>query len=222
MNPVNLLMNVTFYSPFSLFAALLATLPFTDSFLEDRKQGYLRYVVFRVPYRKYLLAKTLAVGLTGGTAIIGSVLFMLAILTLVGPIDFTSHNFVSNSTMGTSSPWGPLGWLYSLSPLAYLGFLLVSGFAFGATYALFGLAVSALVSNKYIVLAVPLIFYQFFTYLEERSLHILPAWNPHYALFPFEAYEGFSFIHMIVQYGLLLLAAAICLLLFARRQQVIS
>jgi hypothetical protein len=222
MNPVNLLMNVSFYTPFSLFAALLATLPYTDSFLEDRKQGFLRHVVLRVPYRKYLAAKSLAVSLVGGVAVSGSILLMLVLLTLIGPVDFVSHSYVSNSTLEPISPWGPLGWLYSISPLAYLVFLLVSGFAFGGVYALLGLAVSALVSNRYVVLAAPLVFFQVFAYLEERSLRILPAWNPYYTLFPFEAYQGFSLAHMVMQFGLLLLAALVCLKVFARRQRMIS
>ncbi|WP_322507015.1 hypothetical protein [Anaerolinea sp.] len=222
MNPVNLLMNVSFYTPFSLFAALLATLPFTDSFLEDRKQGFLRHVVSRVPFRKYLLAKSLAVGMVGGVAVSGSILIMAVLVTLTGPVDFASTSYVSNSTLGTNVPWGPLGWLYSLNPFAYLVYLLASSFIFGAVYALLGLAISALVSNRYIVLAAPLVFFQVFAYLEERSLRILPAWNPHYTLFPFEAYEGFSLMNMIVQFGLLLLAAVLCLIVFARRQRMIA
>ncbi len=222
MNPVNLLMDVSYYSPFSLFAALLATLPFSDSFLDDRKYGFLRYVVCRVPYRKYLLAKSLAVGLVGGVAVCGSILGMLVLLTLIGPVDFATHSYLSNSTLGTNIPWGPLGWLYTLNPLAYLGFFLTGGFIFGMTYALMGLAVSALVSNRYVVLAAPLVCFQVFTFLEERSLRILPAWNPYYTLFPFEASAGFSLVHMILQFGILLLAAAVCLLVCARRQRMIA
>lgn len=222
MNPVNLLMNVLFYTPFSLFAALLATLPFTDSFLEDYQHGFLRYVVFRVPYRKYLLAKSLAVSLAGGAAVSGSILVMLVLLTLIGPVDFASHHYITNSTLGTSGPWGPLGWLYSVSPLAYLGFLLSSSFVFGAAYALLGLAISTLISNRYVVLAAPLVFFQIFSFLEERSLRILPAWNPYYTLFPFEASEGFSLAHLIMQFGFLLLVAVGCLMVFARRQRMIA
>lgn len=222
MNPVNLLMNVSFYTPFSLLAALLATLPFADSLLEDRNQGFLRYIALRTPYRMYLAAKVLAVGLVGGIVVSGSFLLMQALLILIGPVDFSTHSFFSNSTLVTNSPSGPLGWLYTTSPFAYLGFLLITTFAFGGTYALLGLAVSALVHNRYIVLAAPLVFFQAFAYLEERSLRIPPAWNPTYTLFPFEAIEGFNLAHLVAQFVLLLLVTSACLLIFARRERMLS
>jgi len=67
------------------------------------------------------------------------------------------------------------------------------------------------------VLAGPWVFYQIFAYLETRSLRIVPAWNPQYALFPYEAYEGFTLANLVLQYGCLLAVALVCLALFARK-----
>ncbi len=219
IHPVNLLMNVLSYTPFPLVAALLATLPFADSLLDDRNHGFLRQVALRVPYRKYQAAKLLAVGLAGGCAISFSILLMQVLLIVIGPVGFLAQGYVSNSTLAPAEPWGPLGWLYSANPYAYLLFLLATAFLFGFVYALLGLAISAVIHNRYVALATPLVFFQAFTYLEERSLHILPAWNPSYTLFPFEAYDGFTLANQAVQFGLLLLAAGVCLAVFARKSR---
>lgn len=222
MHPVNLLMNISFYTPFSLFAALLATVPFADSLLDDRNHGFLRFIALRTPYRKYLAAKALATGLAGGVSMVLAILLMFGLLILIGPVDFSTQTFFSNSTMNPAGPWGPLGWLYRESPYIYLAFLLVTALSFGFVYALLGLAVSAMINNRYVALAAPLVLFQVLTYLETRSLRILPAWNPSYTLFPFEAYERFTLANQAIQIGLLLLAALACLALFARKARMVQ
>ncbi len=222
MHPVNLFMKISAYTPFSLFAALLATLPFADSLLEDHNHGFIRYVTIRVPYRKYLAAKSMAVGLAGGASIFLAELLMLVLLTLTEPVIFSAPSYISNSALAPVEPWGPLGWLYTASPYRYLIYLLGTAFVFGFVYALLGLAVSALIHNRYVALAAPWVLFQGLTYLEERSLHIPPAWNPSYTLFPFEAYPGFTLANQSTQYGLLLLTALICLALFARRSRLLQ
>jgi hypothetical protein len=222
IHPVNLLINILFYTPFSLLAALLATLPFADSFLEDRNQGFLCHILARVPYRAYLAAKSLAVALAGGISVSGSVLLMGAGLVLSGRADFLARGFVSNSSLAPAAPWGPLGWVYAENPYLYLLFLLAAAFAFGAVYALLGLAVSTLINNRYVVLAAPLVYFQVLDYLETRANHIPPAWNPLYTLYPFEAYQGFSLLNLLLQYVVLLAAIALCLELFGRKFRMVS
>lgn len=65
-HPVNRLILNLNYGEFGFLAALLATLPFADSFLTDRDQGFLRLIVMRTPYARYLTAKFLTVALSGG------------------------------------------------------------------------------------------------------------------------------------------------------------
>jgi len=220
IHPVNLLMMILSYTPFATLAALLATLPFADSFLDDKNNGFLRFIALRTSYRRYLTAKGLAVGLAGGASIAASLILMLGILILSGKADFSAHNYLSTSTFAPFEPWGPLGWLYSLNPYYYLGFLLISAFLFGGIYALMGLAISTLVNNRYIALAAPLLFFHIFAYLETRSLRLLPAWNPAYALYPFEAIDGFTLANWGGQYALLLFGSTLCIMLLARRARI--
>lgn len=220
VHPVNLLMVVLSYTPFAALAALLATLPFADSFLDDRNNGFLRFIALRTPYRSYLAAKGLAAAMAGGTSIAASFILMLGILILSGKADFSARSYISTSTFAPFEPWGPLGGLYSLDPYLYLVFLLISAFLFGAVYALMGLAISTLINNRYVVLAAPLIFFHIFSYLEPRSLRLLPAWNPAYSLYPFEAMQGFTLADWGGQYALLLFGSVLCILLAARRARI--
>jgi hypothetical protein len=221
IHPVNLLMVVLGYTPFSPLAALFATLPFADSFLDDRNHGFLHFIVTRTPYHKYLAAKSLAVSLAGGVSVGTSFILMLVLLIFTAQADFSAQSYLSTSTFAPFEPWGPLGWLYSLHPFYYLGFLLISAFTFGAVYSLMGLAVSVLVNNRYITLAAPLVFFQLFSYLEMRSLHLLPAWNPVYTLYPFEAFQGFTLTNWGGQYALLLFGSVLCITLFARKPRML-
>ena len=220
IHPVNLLMIVLSYTPFATLAALLATLPFADSFLDDRNNGFLRFIAVRTHYRNYLTAKGLAASMAGGVSVAASLILMLGMLILSGKADFSAHSYISSSTLAPFEPWGALGWLYSLNPYFYLVFLLISAFLFGAVYALMGLAVSTLVNNRYIALAAPLIFFHIFSYLEARSLRLLPAWNPAYTLYPFEAMDGFTLANWGGQYALLLFGSILCITLLARRARI--
>ena len=55
---------------------LLAAFPFSDSFVVDRKQGFLYQLLTRAPYGVYLRAKTLVNALAGGTAAALPLLFL--------------------------------------------------------------------------------------------------------------------------------------------------
>lgn len=219
LHPVNRLTINLYYGGFSLLAALLATLPYADSFLTDREQGFLRLIVQRTQYRKYLMAKVVAVALAGGA----SLLLGLLVIFLLGIIASTdwSATVYSWGSLTNGVPRGPFGWLYGLHPFYYLLYLLLSTFGFGAVYALLGLAVSTIISNRYIVLAAPLVFVQVLSFLESRSLRLTPVFNPINSLIPFDAYEGFLPIEQLVQTGMVLGLSLLAVLILARKSRLL-
>ncbi len=222
INPVNLLPVMLGSPSLAPLTALMATLPFADSLLDDQNSGFLRAITLRTSYRRYLRAKFLAVAFSGGISVMGWLLLTFSITLFINQTDLTNPNFVSLTTLQPTTPWGPLGNLYAINPLCYLGFLLVTAFVFGAVYALMGLAVSALVNNRYVVLAAPLVYYQLLSFLETRSVRLPPALNPEYTLLPFNAYENFTLSNMVFQYVFLLAAGVICLALFAKRSRMVQ
>lgn len=220
LHPVNRLMLNLQYGEFAFLAALLATLPFADSFLTDRDQGFLRLIALRTPYRRYLAAKVLAVALAGGFGLLLSLLIIF-LAGLGAPKDWDATVYSATSTLNNGVPWGPFGWLYTLNPFYYLLYLLASAFGFGAVYALMGLAVSTVVSNRYVVLAAPLAFVQVLGFLEARSLRLTTVFNPLYSLLPFDANESFLPAGQLIQFGLMSGVSLLLVLILARRARII-
>jgi hypothetical protein len=222
MQPVNRLIANLYYGEFGFMAALLATLPFADSFLVDSDQGFLRMILQRVSYRKYQWTKILAVALAGGLSLV----LAEVILFLCGINRLSSWAAMSGSADDVfylGMPQGPLGGWYTVNPILYLLYLLGSAFCFGAVYALLGLAISGIIHNRYMVLAAPLVFVQVFSFLEERALHLTPALNPLNSLTPFSAnfFEGnFTLGAQLVQFGVVLIISISAFLIFTRKKRV--
>ena len=218
MHPVNrLLLNLS-YGEFGFLAALLATLPFADSFLDDLNQGFLRQIVQRVPYRNYKAAKIIAVALAGGLSLVLAVL-VIFLAGLVGGTNWESRAYFSGYAAKPSAPYGPLGGLYTTNPIFYLLYLLASAFGFGAVYAVLGLAISPLIHNRYVVLAGPLVLVQVLNFLEGRSLHITNALNPLNGLMPFST--AYTLGTQLAQFGVVLAVSVVVFLVLARKQHLV-
>jgi hypothetical protein len=221
LHPVNRFILNLYYGEFGFLAALLAALPFADSFLDDSNQGFLRLIIQRTPFRKYLTAKVMAVALTGGISLLLAELIIF-LAGLSSPTDWKIMTSTLGGAFYLGEPQGPLGTLYTLNPLFYLLYLLASAFGFGSVYALMGLAISTFIHNRYVVLAVPLVFVQVFSFLEQRSLRLTPAFNPLNGLLPFRAnfYEGiFTLGAQLAQFGFVLILSMVCFLILARKSR---
>ncbi len=223
IHPVNAWLLIQFYTPFTLLAALFATLPFADSLLEDRQQGFLLPILLRTPYRRYLGAKVLATALSGAAALLlaQAVHFLVVQLFIHG--DAAARTFTLLSTSNPSEPRGPLGSLYAVSPWGYLGVMIVVAMVFGACYSLLGLGISTLIHNRIITLLGPLVLFQALSFLQVRTRSIPAVLNPEIALYPnaaaAEAVTGWIFP---LQYGLVLLIALALLFIFARRKSILA
>jgi hypothetical protein len=224
MHPVNRLILNLQYGEFGFLAALLATLPFADSFLDDLNQGFLRQIVQRVPYRKYKTAKILAVALAGGASLVLAVLLIFA-AGLVGATDWESVTYFSGYLPRPSEPMGSLGGLYTANPIFYLLYLLASAFGFGAAQALMGLAFSTIIHNRYVVLAMPLVIVQILDFLQTRALHVTSALNLLNGLLPFEASSfrspDYTLGTQLAQFGVVFAVSTVAFLVLARKERLV-
>jgi hypothetical protein len=163
-----------------LIGPLIAVLPFADSFAHDRVLGYLRFVLTRTTYRRYLAGKYFASFLSGGFAVSipMSLCFLFSVIIL--PRGLNPDPF--QARIQPSEALGPFGTLYDSAPDLYILSLIALSFIFGATYAIFGLSLSTLTENRYVVLATPFVLYNVIHY----GLAILgiPAWSPVSTLVP--------------------------------------
>jgi len=187
-HPVNWLMLQLFFGHYQMLAPFLAAMPFTDSFVNDRDQGYGRLILQRAPYKKYLRSKALAVFVSGGISLALVLLVMLAINAL-GDSDWASRVFVSNGLL--TSAGGPFGFLYAINPLYYYGYLLALNFLMGGSFALIGLALSVLVGNRYAGIVGPVVITQLWSFLVQRTRSLTELADPLESLMPwYGIYEG--------------------------------
>lgn len=224
MHPVNRLILNLQYSEFGFLAALLATLPFADSFLDDLNQGFLRQIVQRVPYRKYQMAKIISVALAGGISLV-LVVMMVFLIGLLGDVSWETVTYASGYAHNPTEPVGPLGGLYTLNPVYYLLYILFSAFSFGAVQALMGLAFSTVIHNRYVVLAMPLVIVQVLDFLQSRALHVTDALNLLNGLLPFQAWTYFApdytVGNQLAQFGVVFVLSTAVFLVLARKQRLV-
>jgi hypothetical protein len=217
VHPANRLTMYLEFSEFGFLAVLLATLPFADSFLDDLNQGFLRQILQRVPYRKYQFAKVLAVGLAGGVSLV-IVVSLVFVLGLLGDSDWQARYFESSYAFATGQVPGALPGLYDRAPMLYFCYLLASAFGFGVSFALLGLALSPLIHNRYVVLGAPLVLVQVIDFLETRTWHITPAFNPLNALLTFKS-NGSSPLVQLVLFGCVSVFSILVFLVLSRKSR---
>lgn len=198
---------------FALLAPLIAVLPFADSYAFDRAQGYLNFVLLRSSYRRYLVARFLTNLLAGGLAILLPLLALFAYTNIVYPRGFPP---LDEARIPFDPLPGPLGHLYRQAPDGYILFLLGLGFAFGASYATLGLAISALVTHRYVVLATPFLLYQVANFV--LAVLQLERWSPPVALLP-HTINTTSWLTVFGQLGGILVLSLTFIVVLARRER---
>jgi|CXWL01.1.fsa_nt_gi hypothetical protein len=166
---------------FVLFAPLAATLPYADSYLRDRDQGFARYALLRMTHRRYLVSKFVINGLVGGLAV------ALPMTLFFGyTFSFYARTLPPLAWSGYTEEWmraiGFLGGLFVPHPNLYIFARIILGFLFGFTSASLGMAASPFVRNRYIVLAFPLTFSLIYNF--SFAFLGVPAWWFGYVLAP--------------------------------------
>lgn len=215
-HPVNRLLLALYYGDFDFFAPLLATLIFADSYVIDFEQGFVRFIVQRTRFKKYLNSKMLAVALAGGLSIV-LVMVVIFICGLTQGLDFSPKPYISGKS--ASGPDGPFSDLYMVQPLFYLIYLLLSGFLWGVGWSLLGLAVSSLLPNRYVALAAPLVIAQVLSYAGAWSWRLPLILDPYISLMPFILYfpTTYGLEIQIAQYSFLILFSWLILRLTSKK-----
>ena len=217
-HPVNWLMLQLYFGHYQMLAPFLAAIPFTDSFVNDRDQGYGRLILQRTPYKKYLRGKAIAIFVSGGLSLCLVLLLMLGI-NVLGEADWASRVFVSNGPQ--ASPAGPFGFLYALNPLFYFSYILILNFFLGGSFALVGLALSVMVGNRYVGIVGPVVITQLWSFLVQRTRTLTQLADPLESLMPwygvYESAESAMLPAQIVQVCILSLGSLLLFFLLTRQ-----
>lgn len=204
-------------SHYQWLAPIAAALPFVDSLLIDRSQGFLRSVLVRARYRHYVSAKAIANLLAGAAAVAGPLLAAYLVANLVYPRSLPDPSaFFKIWGTELGQPRGLLAGLYAQQPDLYILALVALAACFGAIYASFGLAVSAVIPNRYVALASPFLLYMAADFVSVRARRLGPLWSPERSLIPYVD-DQVTFLVILAQFALLIAFSALLLALFARR-----
>ena len=162
---------------FTFLIPLIATLPYATSYTEDRQSGYLLQVVGRTDYRQYLLAKYVAVVVSGMVAVMLPLAIDLLALALKSPM---RHPFPG---VTTAPPFEcGLTYLYHRHPVLFsLFYIFLDGFA-GGIIASFALLPASLNGSRFSVWAFPMVLCLVANYLLVPTG--LFSWNPLHYLYP--------------------------------------
>lgn len=153
------------YSKGSLYqiAILCACLPYTLSWLDDRKSGVAKYVLGRSKRDPFCFKRYFATIISSASCVIAGEALILCLCLYLYP--YPDIDFIY-----TVMP-PPFSGLYDKSPLLYFAFyMLISGIT-SAAWASIGLAISAFVNHSLIVLAIPVLAYSALFY-STRPLYI--------------------------------------------------
>lgn len=201
--------SVHTFGTFDLFAPAIAAIPFGAAFYNDFKSGYGKFILTRTSRSKYLAAKVLSCGITGGLAIfLPNLLFDIFLWIFARPqTESDNKAFPQEAIAKLESLNGGLNLMLILLALAFL---------FGAAWALVGLAVSAFIPNKFAAYASPFMIYFAASLILAQSEETL-KFSPINMLYP--NYRGipsmwFCFIYQSV----LIIAAAVIFVFRANRR----
>lgn len=133
----------------ALSLPLLCTLPYTASFLDDVKSGFIKAYLPRTSVSRYIAGKAAACALSGGMALSGGALCGLLALWLV--------LLPRTARTGAAEGQG-----------AELAALLLMLLFCGELWALVGMTLSALTDSRYIAYASPFVLFYLLVILYER------------------------------------------------------
>lgn len=160
-------------SDFTPFATVFCVLPYADSYCEDYNSGYYRFTVCRLGSKKYAYLRSVNVALSGGLVMASIILITILFCGSLANLSDTSDRieFMRNSI------WVRSGIIYVMNGIPYLALRVVFGFLFGCVWALVGLFISTILTNKYVTYIAPFVLYQLLWFVLAET-----KWNPVYLL----------------------------------------
>jgi hypothetical protein len=192
---------------YGFFAAMMAGLPFADSFLNDQKHHFIEQILLRCRYRPYLLAKVVACMAAGITAVGGPALLLLVACVLIFPFNGNALWEISaglNSLVNPAVIEAEAGLTMALPVYVLLCVAMLA--LFGAAYTLIALGTSLVIRNPFVVLGVPFIVYSLGYYIIPTSQHLAWLGSSEAAILP-----SVTLVSALLQYLGAVFLFALCL-----------
>lgn len=146
-------------SVFISLSVVASTIPFADSLVQDRENGYFRYAVLRGGYWSFLGSKIVANWLVGGFTVASAMIIAFAVAALLFPLHLPPLHIDGIKVSQYGIPDAPLVFLFESMPGTFILLRIGLGFLFGGCYATVGFALATFSKNRYVVLAAPLVIF---------------------------------------------------------------
>lgn len=147
--------HTPFHTLYFSLIPILAVLPFAGSFYYDTKTGYIKNLCCRVPKSKYLLAKYLAVYISGA---VGAVLPNILSFLLTALFYPAQKPYVLSLQVGVQDISMFSEYFYT-KPLLYMFLCVCIIMVFGGALAVISLSITYYAKNVLVVLFLPYIIY---------------------------------------------------------------
>ncbi|MBQ3131702.1 MAG: hypothetical protein IJC24_03240 [Clostridia bacterium] len=197
----DLIMGALSSEAMALALPILAALPYTASFIDDVKSGFIKEYLPRTTTNGYILGKLSACAISGGLAL------SLGILTAYGVSALLFTPMEAVLTEGAEVP-------------AYFGELMGNVLLFfcsGAFWSLVGLLFATLTGSKYMAYASPFVIYYVLIILYERYFDTLYVLYPKEWLLPSNRWY-FGNLSVLIWVGELIVIVSLCFYLAAKRR----
>ncbi len=169
---------------FVLLAPLVAPLLYADALVAERRWGFTRYVLVRMPRWKYIGYKILVNAIAGAWALVVPAVLFFGYVSLHFPHTLPNWNgtVYSLEQLPCGTDTFLCAALYPTLPDAYIAARIFLYGLFGMAIATTGLAISVFTNNRYVPLVGPYVVYMFLVYLFTFSG--LETYSPVYILAP--------------------------------------
>lgn len=198
---------------FFMILPIICCIPFSDSYFVDKATGYQIHILTRTNPRDYYIGKTVAVYLSGGTAVmIPLLLNFIATATVVPALvpEASSRTF----SIFEHSMWGLV---FYTDPLWYILGYFILIFMYSGLIALVGIAASFYLKNRYLVLLFPFIVYTMANFiLSYMGKH---KYSPELFLRPDQP-AGAAFHYICYLYIVILLCLFIVIMCKGRKSEI--
>ena len=168
-------------SDFPFILPLVAVLPFADSLAVDQSEGFLRYLVVRTNYRKYLTAKFLTNALITAVAVFLPLAGLYLFANIIAPRTTVPINSWAAQISGR--PSGFMEPFFVAHPDGFILCVTLMAVFVGISYSSLGMAISLIYSNRYLVWGAPCAIYLMAHFVASKTHLFGPDWSPVSALY---------------------------------------
>ncbi len=156
---------------FTMFAPIIAALPYVTAICEERVSQSIRYSISRIGKIRYSIGCVLSAFLTGGLVMTVGYAFFGVVCAAIFPAmnEYSATDIASFEQMFRIVQADfTISWYDKIGLAAPVFILIFQMFLYGGLFALPALVICAFVKNKYIVICLPFFISYFWTQLNQR------------------------------------------------------